>query len=435
MYENSKKCPLQPYRFRLHAFEKSMFLKTDEIYSLIVVGGGPCGSMAAKYALKHGIKSVLVLEEHASIGSPVQCTGIVSVSAYKEAEIENKNCVLEEFSGARVYAPGGGILEILGKKVMAYSISRKKFDQTIAENAAHLGAIYKLKTKCIGIERKNNVTEVYVIERGIPKILKSNIVIAADGVQSTVAKSAGFEMYKKLLPSYQAEMEIPRIKKGYVDIFIGSLTPGFFGWSVPISENISRVGMAYDRDCVDAQPQKNSLYYMDALVKKINEKSGMTKQSVMEVNYGGIPMGVMKKTYGEGIMIVGDAAGQCKPISGGGIKTGLCASKIAGKIAAEAALNQDYSEKMMGKYETAWKKDLGKELDFGMKFHKFRNTLTEEDMDTLIESLNKPDILKIISEYGDMDNPSIVLKKLIFSKHAFKALKTVPRLTELLIKQ
>lgn len=413
----------------MHTEKNSIFFDETKTYDLIVVGAGPTGSMAAKYALKNGVKNVLIIEEHSSIGSPVQCAGIISTSAYEESEIgygaDSDLCILEKFKGAFVYSPSGNILSFEGKETMAYSISRKIFDRKIAESAASLGAKFKLKTKCLGVERKNGLMEIKVNEAGTLKTFYSKIVIAADGFKSAVAKSYGLSVSSKLLSGYQIELSGMKNVPGYVQIFIGSVAPGFFGWSVPISSTQSRVGLAFDTDSENYVSWKNASGYMEELVKKVSGNEDINL-SQMSINFGVIPLGYMKKTYGSGFMVVGDAAGHCKPFSGGGIKLGLQAAKIAGKVAAQAISENNFSESFMEKYEKEWKSEFGKEIDIGMRIHNIRNGLSDDDLDSFIEILDKPEICEMISNYGDIDKPSILFKKFLLSKHSYKMLKLIP---------
>lgn len=122
-------------------------------------------------------------------------------------------------------------------------------------------------------------------------------------------------------------------------------------------------------------------------------------------------------------MVVGDAAGQCKPVSGGGIYTGAVAAKIAAAVAAEAVFENDFSEQKMSVYEKRWKKELGRELEIGMAAHAYRMKLSDSEMNDIFETLHDPEILDMITEYGDMDHPSVLIRKLMFSKHSLKMMK------------
>ncbi|MDI6859685.1 MAG: NAD(P)/FAD-dependent oxidoreductase, partial [Methanocellales archaeon] len=128
------------------------------------------------------------------------------------------------------------------------------------------------------------------------------------------------------------------------------------------------------------------------------------------------PLGPLKRTVSNGIMIVGDAAGQVKPSSGGGIYTGTLCAKIAGEVAAAAVKEGDTSAKRLAEYEKRWRSAIGRELKIGMRINEVVSRLSDSDINELIGMLNDPEILSIISQYGDMDYPSAVVKKLILAK-------------------
>src|SRR3990172_8786885 len=107
-------------------------------YDVVVIGAGPAGAMASKYAAMNGAKTLLI-EEHASIGSPVQCTGLISKAALTECEISEESFVLAKMKGAFVYSPGGEELTIRGKDVKAYVIDRKLFDRELVGRSLDAG--------------------------------------------------------------------------------------------------------------------------------------------------------------------------------------------------------------------------------------------------------------------------------------------------------
>jgi len=138
---------------------------------------------------------------------------------------------------------------------------------------------------------------------------------------------------------------------------------------------------------------------------------------------GGIPIGPQEKTFSDGVLLAGDAAGQAKPTSAGGVYTGAFAAKIAGKVAAEAALEGDTSASRLSEYDRLWRKGLAKELDIGMKIHDYMGKLEDNQLNELIGSLNTPSILNTITEYGDMDHPSVLMRKLMFSGNSLRLMK------------
>jgi flavin-dependent dehydrogenase len=128
---------------------------------------------------------------------------------------------------------------------------------------------------------------------------------------------------------------------------------------------------------------------------------------------GTLPLGLMPKTYGPRTLFVGDAAGFAKPTSGGGVYTGIRSARHAAAIAAKCCESDVFSETALGKYEQRWKEDIGRELDLGYRIFLMRQKISATDMDAIIRALDDPDILRTIVEFGDMDRPGILVKKLL----------------------
>ncbi|MDR2944997.1 MAG: NAD(P)/FAD-dependent oxidoreductase [Methanosarcinales archaeon] len=402
----------------------------NNVFDVIVVGGGPTGSTAARYAKLNGIDRVLVIEENSSVGSPVQCAGLLSAAALRETDMEpDASFVLNSVKGADVYPPSGKRMRIIGKEIKAYVVSRKMFDRQLAAKAAETGAEYLLKAQAVGLEdtvlaNGLKYKALKIRHEGALKTLYTKVIIAADGVRSRTAKSAGLKPCEKVLSGIQFEMNYKSNDSEFVEIFAGQEAPGFFAWSIPVSKTVSRIGLAVDPKRIQKDQTQNisACDYLNLLLLNpvIKEK---INPGILDFVVGGIPIRVMEKTYAVGLMVVGDAAGQCKPISGGGVYTGAVAAKIAAKVAAEAIEKNDFSEKKMSEYEKRWKKEFGRELEIGTHAHDYRMKLTDKEMNELFDTLNDPEILDLIAKYGDMDRPSVLIQKLMLSKHSLKMAK------------
>ncbi len=375
-------------------------------YDVVVVGAGPAGAIAAKYAALNGA-STLLIEEHASIGSPVQCTGLISTAAIKECETGEGSFVLARMKGAFVYAPNCEELIVQGKDVKAYVIDRKIFDRTLAERALDAGANILLRTRFIGMERG----KISVITDGEKKEIRADVVIGADGIQSTVGRSAGLPRCEKFLSGIQFEAPYNAKDPEFVEIFTGNdIAPGFFAWAVPFN-GYARIGLAKN-------PGASAKYYLEKLLTHPVVASRY-RGSRTEFVLGGIPLGPPKKTVTDGVMLVGDAAGQVKPTSGGGIYMGAVCAKIAGEVAARTSRKETGLEE----YEKRWRNSVGRELAVGMRVHKSLGKLSDANLNEFVAFLNRPEIREIITEYGDMDHPSILLQKLIKSGDKKKLIK------------
>ncbi len=376
-------------------------------YDVLVIGAGPAGAMAAKHASQNGASTMLV-EEHASIGSPVQCTGLVSTAALGECEVGKGSFVLAKMKGAFVYAPNREELCISGKDVKAYVIDRKMFDRTLVERSLDEGTELLLRTRFMGLEKD----KIFVRSNGEKKEIHADIIIGADGIQSSVGRAAGIARCKKFLSGVQFEAPYSPADPQFVEIFTGKdVAPGFFAWAVPFG-GMARIGLAKNpKEFPPAHYLENLLHHPVV--------ASRYKGSRTEYVFGGIPLSPPDKTIEGNVMLVGDAAGQVKPTSGGGVYIGAICAKIAGEVAARASRK----EINLDEYEKRWRKAVGRELSIGMRIHKGIGKLGDESLNEFIAYLSRPAIREIITEYGDMDRPSVLLQKLLSSGDKMKIIK------------
>lgn len=366
-------------------------------FDVVVVGAGPAGAMASKYAALNGARTLLI-EEHASIGSPVECAGLISKAALTECEIGEGSFVLAKMKGAFVYSPGGDELTVRGKDVKAYVIDRKIFDRALVERSLEAGVELMLKTRFTGLHKGG----ISVLSSGESKEIQADIVIGADGIMSSVGRAAGLPRCKKFLSGFQFEAPYYARDPEFVEIFTGNkFAPGFFGWAVPFA-GMARIGLAKNIG------DRSALHYLEELIKH-PVLASRYRGSRTEHVVGGIPLGLPERTVTDNVMLVGDAAGQVKPTSGGGIYMGAECAKIAGEVAARAVIKEASTEE----YEKRWRSEVGRELAIGMIIHKSLGKLSDENLNEFIAFLNRSGMSERITKYGDMDHPSVLLKELL----------------------
>ena len=368
-------------------------------YDVIVAGAGPAGSAAARECARLGL-STLCLEEHGTIGYPVQCAGLLSTAAFAECRLSSEKSILNKVTGARVISESSELL-IDAKITKAVVVDRGTLDRDMAEAAANTGAEFRLRTAVYDVRKKS------VFTRGVNghEEIGFDILIAADGPRSIIARLSGMERARTYLAGIQADMPgtcDPRYVEIYPDV-----SPEFFGWSIPTGPNRIRVGMCGRSQVMDR---------FAAFAKKFGTN---TSHFVT----GTLPLGVMKQTCKNRTLFVGDAAGFPKPTSGGGIYTGIRSARHAAAVAARACEEGIFTDAFLADYEHRWQEDFGRELDLGYHLFEMRQKMSVKDTDALIQALNTPSILRTIEEYGDMDRPGALVKRLLVNPAILRLVK------------
>lgn len=369
------------------------------IYDVIVVGAGPAGSAAAAECASLGL-TTLCIEEHGTIGYPVQCAGLLSTAAFDECRVKERS-VLNRVSGARVISDKGGVLSIDAGTTKAVVVDRGILDRDMAEAAADSGAEFRMKTAvCARGDTHIRTRGAYGSEE-----FRFRVLIAADGPRSTIARLTGMERARTYLAGIQADL-ISDCDPHKVEIYPDA-SPEFFGWSIPSGPGRIRVGLCGATDI----PNR-----FRAFVEKFGSSSA-------HLVTGTLPLGIMPKTYGNRTLFVGDAAGFAKPTSGGGIYTGVRSARHAAAVAAEACSTDTFTNPALAAYEQRWKADFGHELEAGYRLFRLRQKLAGEDIDALIHALNDPEIISTIEEHGDMDRPGKLVKKLLLKPAVLRLLR------------
>lgn len=371
---------------------------------MIVVGGGPSGTTAARLSAKSGL-STLLIEEQAHIGYPVQCAGLLSNSAFEECEVSGSS-VLNEVSGAEIRA-GLSTCSFNAGKRMAHVVDRARLDLEMATRAADAGSAIQLKTIASRISVKNKI--LTTIGLNGTEETHYSVLIAADGPRSTISRSLKIPRAPIYLSGLQCDVCM-ETDPDNVQIF-PNVSPEFFGWNIPINENTSRVGLCG----------------ITSVHEKFNSFIHPFKDRCIHFVSGTIPLGLIGRTYDDGVMIVGDAAALAKPTSGGGVYTGVRSARHAVNTAITAIEEERTDRKNLERYEKIWQHDFGRELQKGFTFFKIRQKISPDNMEKILKIMANPAICDIIVKKGDMDRPSSLLHALILHPHMIPAMVQVVR--------
>lgn len=383
-----------------------------ESADVVVVGAGPAGSTAAYHLARQGHR-VLLAEEHERVGHPVQCAGLVSQRVLDLAQ--TRAMVLHEVRGATVWSPSLRPLTFKAPGTKAFVISRSHLDFLLAERAGHAGARVETGWKFRGLARPvpsapdGAVEAEFSTEDGESIRVSSRLVIGADGVTSSVARAFRLRRPVEFLPAYEAEMPFPDGDPDQVEIYLGqSISPGLFGWWIPDGNGRARVGVA-----VSARRNRTARDYYGALCDQMAKRYGHAVAPPIEIIVAGIPIGQVPRTSGDHVMLVGDAAGQVKPLSGGGIFTGMRCAEMAAAVANRALRSKDVSANTLSSYDRAWRAELGPEMDRAMTLRRIFLRMSDEKIERLLRVMEDTGMLATVVAFGDIDFPTIAVGKLL----------------------
>jgi len=379
----------------------------EKHHDIAIIGAGPIGCYIGGEIAKEGY-DVAIFEEHKKIGYPIQCAGLVTPRVFDLADIKKEKIVQNHIYGAKFHSPTNICFTIGGKKLHAYVINRPLLDKAMADKAEKNGAKIYLGCRIDNACRKDKK----ILLKSKSETISCNLLIGADGVFSKTRKWFGLPESKEFLYGIGGEIETrEEIDKKFVEIFSGeNIAPEFFAWMIPIDEKKLRIGL-----CIGEKFKKNILAnYFNSFLKKIDKQTGIKNQKIKPTVGGVIPVGLLNKTYSSNVMLVGDAASQVKPLSGGGIYTGLKSAKHCITISKSSLKEKNFTEPILRKYHILWSEDIGREIGIGLILRKIIKKLSDKDIDKIASFFKEnEDILKIISEHGDIDYPSRLIKPLL----------------------
>ncbi|RLF19556.1 MAG: hypothetical protein DRZ82_05330 [Thermoprotei archaeon] len=358
-------------------------------WTVCIIGGGPCGLLAARELALRDVNTI-VFEEHDKIGEPVHCAGLVGMKCLRELRVpEREDIVLNVVYGIRLVLPSGSTILLKTGKPMGLVLDRAKFDQEIGIEAYNAGAEIMKGHRVVGIRLMERGVKVAVDFKGERKVVLARYVICAEGMTRRITRSV-FKVPKGVLIGIQEEYELPmRIEDRYVTVFLGRrYSQGLFGWAIPTRYGF-RIGTASYRD-----PMKGlNMIKATDLVKRMIRGGRIIRRMAGFVN----TQGTLERfsDANDRIFLVGDSAGQNKPLSGGGIYYG---GKGALILANEIVREEDIGRN----YERKWNAIFGKEIRRMLILRNIMDKLEDREIDILFKTLfSKEEELEELSDYYD----------------------------------
>jgi digeranylgeranylglycerophospholipid reductase len=337
-----------------------MYLKNIPVRAGII-GAGAIGLYLGKSLAPHC--DVEIFEEDGEIGKPAHCSGLMSIRGLERIGVK-PGALLNRVRGARIFSPNMAEIRVERKDYQAVVLDRAKYDQKLANDCLDLGVRIRKG------DRIENARQV-----------KADYVAVCEGSSPALTSKLGLSTNKKLVYCYQAEGR-GEFEEDMAHVYFGKFAHGFFGWVIPLSEGKIRVGLGTSKG--------NAKECFESFIKRIRISSKWEN-----VSGGCIPVGgPIARTVIDNICILGDAAGQVKATTGGGVIFG---SECA-KVAADCILKGDIKG-----YETAWREKLGPELKTHALARKILDRISDEGMNRMFRTLIRTGFKEVIEKHGDMD--------------------------------
>lgn len=357
-----------------------------------IIGGSISGLISAEILAREGIE-VSVYEEHREIGVPEKCDGLVSSNGIAElGVIPPSNAVQNSLRKAIFFSPSGKEIEIDARKQKVIVLDRARFDKHLAERAARVGADI-LVGKRISQFTQNDDQVTLKTEN---ETIDSDYLLDCSGYESYI-RNGGATLQGGQYLAYGTWFD-----KSTVEVYVDpKIAPGFFYWVIPVSNDMAKIGVG--------GAGINTFERIDEIAR---QKDAVP---IRKMAASVVCSGVIKKFVDRRIARAGDAAGQAKPSTGGGIFTGGYGGLLAANALVSSVKNND--PKMLESYEDQWKSRFANEFRIQYYARRILSKMSSEQIEGLFDALKSSDIPKIISEEGDFDMHSIAIAKAFgFSK-------------------
>jgi len=373
------------------------------IYDAIIVGAGPAGSQSAYYLAKAGLK-VVIFEKRKTVGYPIRCAEAVGL----KEDIEKFFPIDEAWYAGDIYegtlfGPNG-----IGANGKLFStgiiVNRDRFDQFLYNRAISAGAHGYTNANVIGFERQKDALNISVEINNTINIFQTKLLVGADGIESQVGRWAG--LYNTLKPNdiltcfeYQIKTDEDKYKYTHLYFFLGhQIAPGGYAWIFPKKNNIYNVGIGINIENNSKKPAKE---YLDKFISQ-----HFSNFEIIKKISGGVPLIGNIDFVTDNIVLVGDAAGHCNPLSGGGIMNALEAGFILGTTLPELIKDNKLKKDALMIYSKTWNKKNGKAIKYYYKMKNIFYKLSDDELNDFVHILKQvlkeekkgmqvPDVIKI----------------------------------------
>ena len=357
----------------------------EEKFDIAVVGGGPAGLSAAYAAAKGGAKVVL-FEKDQSIAHSIRTSGVTWISEMERLGIPSK--FYNPIQNYRFVSPSNDIL-ITGNVSKSCVLDIRGMYQHLAFLAAKEGVQLMVKSNVIDVIKDGD--RVVGVKANTPKgrlTVRSTLVIDASGFSTSVGRKAGVAgQWKRYGVGAEYECYCDDIDSTTWVLMVGQkYSDAGYAWSFPLSTNRVRIGVGIGRPESYAEPLDKLHKIIEKRFKPLDALRDGKIQPI-ELHYGFIPNeGVRRNSIADGLVMVGDSAGQSNPLVLEGIRYAIDFGRLAGKVGADS-LSENSDKESLLEYERSWKNKVESKIHSALKVQMRWLGLTDEEWDKEIEIL------------------------------------------------
>ncbi|MDD5082915.1 MAG: NAD(P)/FAD-dependent oxidoreductase, partial [Dehalococcoidales bacterium] len=327
---------------------------------------------------------VAVLERKTSLGGPVCCTGIISQECIDSFGIDN-SIIVRRINSARLFSPTGSLLAVSRPQNQACVVDRGALDALFARRAQNKGVQYFLGSKVNEVRVESDRLKITAVQQDGTVMFEARAVIIATGFGSKLPVRLGLGNVSDYVIGVQTQVEAVGLDE--TEIYLGrQVAPGFFAWMVPTSPSRALVGLLARRN--------PGIHVKRLLASLLSENRIVSDDTVVKCR--GISLKPLPRTYGDRLLVVGDAAGQVKPTTGGGIYYGLLCAEIAANRLNSALERDELTAKDLVGYQREWRARLGRELRIGYYARRVFEALSDRQIDRIFDIARSNNIEEIL---------------------------------------
>jgi len=365
--------------------------KTSQIRDVVVIGAGPAGLTASAKLASLG-HDVVVLEEHAEVGSPVHCTGVLGVDAFDELDLPREPILT--ITGAASFRYGHGEPVIVETdRIKAAVIDRGRFDAALAVRAAAAGVDVRTSARVDGLDVLPDGVHVRVRD-GAP--VHARVCVLACGANYRFNRELGLGVPRAFVQTAQVETPFALLPR--IDVrFSREVAPGGFAWAVPFLRGgrpYARLGLFCD---------EGAAVRFAAFCRQIADENGVDAASLPAPRLKMLPLGPVKRTVADRVVAIGDAAGLVKPTTGGGIYYSILSGAMAGEGLDVALRRDQFSERQLRACEDGWRARLGPDIRAGLAFRALATRIGDRGIQALVEVARVDGIIPLLKETADFN--------------------------------